>query len=740
VGNGVKIALKLLPKKYKDTMGKIAKRYAVKHGINYSLNWFRWRILFLWLNGMIFPMLGNTAEVDSLIQILPTLKGKEKVEVLNRITWKLRKKNLDSALQYGEKAIPLAEKLGLKKELARANNFVGVIFRNKGNYIYALNHFYQALQIAEKEGFILETAYSYNNIGDILSRQGKNKEAGENIEKAIEFFDKAKDKRGKAYGYIRLGEVYQADSLYDKALEKYRECLRIRIEEIEEDIDGLQSIRNRIGQIYNLTQKYDSALQSYWEALRIAQEIGDKKGISGNTADIAIVYKNLEKYDSAIYFGEKALDVALEVGVAQFIQKSTGVLAELYARKEQGNFQRAYELAKLFSDAQTELIREENQKILLSLQTEYQIQKQQSEIELLNKNKHIQQLVMGALVVGLVLLASWLFSMRKAALLRKENYKRLEEQKNEIETQAESLAQANNAINAQKFAIEEKNATLEDTLQKLKTAQTKIAEAEKMASLGQMVAGIAHELNNPINFVYAGTESLQTILEDITEILEKYEEIDTTSTDKLRDLQEEIRELKEDLEYEEMKEDVFQLLADIHNGATRTTEIVTGLRTFARMDSKQAQSNDIHQNLDSTLVILNHKIEERIDIHKNYDRDLPFVTCFPGQLNQVFMNILSNAIQAIQERGEIHIETQRLEGEQIQILISDNGKGMDKKTQESIFKPFFTTKAVGEGQGLGLAITAEIVERHHGKIEVESQENQGTTFKVILPIQAIQSE
>ncbi len=688
-----------------------------------------------WLGG---GLLVQASEVDSLVQILPQLKGKDRVKALNRLAWKLRKTELDSAQNYAQESVKLAEKLEFWEELATAHSFIGVIFRNKGNYIYALNHFYQALNISEKHELKLQIAYSYNNIGDILGRQGKNKEAVENITKAIQFFREVEDKRGEAYGYIRLGETYQADSLYTEALDAYQKCLKIRLIETADDADGIQSVKNRIGQVHNLTKNYKVAIFYYRSALEIAQKVNDQKGVAGNMADLAIAYQNLQQYDSAIILGEIALKLSQEVGVTEFIQKSTGLLSELYARKGEGNFQRAYQLAKMFSDAQSALIREENQKILLSLQTEYQVQKQQAEIEILNKNKRIQQVMMGALVVGLILLGGWLFSMKRASIQRKRNYEKLREQKTEIETQAENLYKANKAISEQKYAIEEKNTALEDALNKLRTVQSKIAESEKMASLGQMIAGIAHELNNPINFVYAGTESLQTILEELQEILDKYDQLDTVSVEEFADLQAEIHELKDELEYEEMKEDIFKLLEDVHNGASRTAEIVMGLRTFARMDSKNAKSVDIHQSLDSTLVILNNKIEGKAEIIKEYDRNLPYITCFQGQMNQVFMNLLANAVHAIEgDHGKIRIKTEFIENEQVRISISDNGKGMDTETQAQIFQPFFTTKETDEGQGLGLSITRDIIEKHQGKIQVESQLGKGTTIALILPVQAI---
>jgi signal transduction histidine kinase/HAMP domain-containing protein len=267
-------------------------------------------------------------------------------------------------------------------------------------------------------------------------------------------------------------------------------------------------------------------------------------------------------------------------------------------------------------------------------------------------------------------------------------------------------------------------------LKTLRSAQEQLVQSEKMSSLGLLTAGIAHEINNPINFVSGNVGPLRRDIDDVVGIVRKYQEISTASDprDALATVHEAAREI--DLHY--TMEEINTLLRGIEEGATRTAEIVRGLRNFSRLDENEIKSVDIHEGLDSTLTLLHNKYRDRIEIVKSYG-ELPKVDCFPGQLNQVFMNILSNAVQAIVDTGTITINTEPTAGG-IKLSIHDSGMGMSDDIKKKIFDPFFTTKDVGVGTGLGLSITYGIIEKHNGRIDVESAPGKGTTFVITLPI------
>lgn len=282
--------------------------------------------------------------------------------------------------------------------------------------------------------------------------------------------------------------------------------------------------------------------------------------------------------------------------------------------------------------------------------------------------------------------------------------------------------------------LEVMNLDLQDTLSNLKSTQGHLVEAEKMASLGQLTAGIAHEINNPINYVSSNVEPLRQDLGDILTILNGYKEFAKDSDlPEMKALLTQEEELDIDYAIKEMHE----LLGGIEEGAKRTSEIVTGLKNFSRTDDDEAQSADINNGIQSTITILKSEmkdIETVIELGS-----IPHIKCYLGKLNQVFMNLIDNAIDAIRDRyedptqGVLTVKTMHVD-DKVVITIADNGCGMPEEVKNSIFDPFFTTKDVGKGTGLGLSITYGIMEKHNGHISVESEPNVGTTFTIELPV------
>lgn len=261
----------------------------------------------------------------------------------------------------------------------------------------------------------------------------------------------------------------------------------------------------------------------------------------------------------------------------------------------------------------------------------------------------------------------------------------------------------------------------------LKEAQTKLVHSAKMTSLGQLVAGVAHELNNPIGFIYSNTSHLKDYSQKLFQIIETAERNP-----------EKIAELKEELDYDYIKKDLPQLIKSCQDGAQRTRDIVLGLRNFSRLEEAQLKEIDLRESLDTTLEILKGEIKNRIQIHRQYE-PIPKVTCYASQINQVLMNILSNAVQAIQGAGQIWISTLPIPAStsqigRVQISIQDSGMGMSPEVLEKIFEPFFTTKGVGQGTGLGLSISYGIIQNHGGEIQVRSEKGVGTEFTLIIPV------
>jgi signal transduction histidine kinase len=278
---------------------------------------------------------------------------------------------------------------------------------------------------------------------------------------------------------------------------------------------------------------------------------------------------------------------------------------------------------------------------------------------------------------------------------------------------------------------------LSETLKELQNTQAQLIQTEKMSSLGQLVAGVAHEINNPANFIHANLNHASQYSQDILDLLKLYQQTYPNPTP-------EISDRAQDLDIEFLAEDLPKLMASMQVGTKRIRQIVLSLRNFSRLDEADMKFVDINEGLDNTLMILNHRLtatpnQSEIQIVKKYG-DLPLVECYAGQLNQVFMNVLANAIDAIEEslvknQGEIRIRTEVTAEKQVIIQISDNGIGMSEDVKQRVFDYMFTTKPVGKGIGLGMAIAYQIVvDKHTGSIEVDSTPGSGTEFTIRIPV------
>ena len=306
------------------------------------------------------------------------------------------------------------------------------------------------------------------------------------------------------------------------------------------------------------------------------------------------------------------------------------------------------------------------------------------------------------------------------------------------------LTEINKELRASEEREREKATALEQSLQKLQQTQSQLIQSEKMSSLGQIVAGVAHEINNPVNFIHGNLVHLRQYIQDLLELIELYQKNETQPPV-------EIVEKIEDIELDFIKEDFDKLIGSAQIGSNRIREIVKSLRIFSRLDESELKSVDINAGIDSTLMLLRHRLKGQpgypdIEVITTYE-ELPLVECYSGQINQVLMNIINNAIDAFHEYfynhkiklkpelPQIEIQTKVKDKHWVSIHISDNGSGINEEIQHKIFDPFFTTKSVGKGTGLGLAISYQIiVENHKGKLEFSSLSEKGTEFIITIPI------
>ena len=305
-------------------------------------------------------------------------------------------------------------------------------------------------------------------------------------------------------------------------------------------------------------------------------------------------------------------------------------------------------------------------------------------------------------------------------------------------------------LQAAKSELDCRSQVLETTLLELQQTQAQMVQSEKLSSLGQLVAGVAHEINNPINFIQGNLVHACAYTQEILELIQLYQQMEIPPDSEIND-----RIIAMDLDF--LVEDLPRILDSMKVGSDRLTGIVKSLKNFSRVDDAEVKKADIHEGIDSTLMILGNRLKAKperpaIQVIKEYGT-LPKIECYPGQLNQVFMNLLSNAIDALEEYdsgrslaeikaspSQIRIQTEVLECDWISIRISDNGMGIDPKVVSQLFDPFFTTKPVGKGTGLGLSISHSIiVKKHQGTLDCQSVLGEGATFAIAIPLRQNQA-
>ncbi len=316
-------------------------------------------------------------------------------------------------------------------------------------------------------------------------------------------------------------------------------------------------------------------------------------------------------------------------------------------------------------------------------------------------------------------------AMEQSARARQTAEQALRKSHDELEERVRQrtaeLTVANTALQAEKAAQQE-------LIKKLAEAHSQLLQSEKMASIGQLAAGVAHEINNPIGFVNSNLGTLQRYMQDMLKALSAYEDSEAQLPPETCAA---LAEMKQQIDIAYMRKDVGNLLTESMDGLQRVKRIVQDLKDFSHMEQQEKQWANLEQGLDSTLNIVWNELKYKADVVKEY-AGIPQIECIPAQLNQVFLNLLVNAVQSIEDHGQITVRT-GVDGDNVWVEVEDTGKGIKPEHLSRIFDPFFTTKPVGSGTGLGLSLSYNVVQEHGGRIEVKSELGKGSVFRVVLP-------
>lgn len=619
--------------------------------------------------------------------------------------------NFDTALGILSEALTIRRSLKIQKGIGNTINEIGNTHFYLSNYSLALGSYFEALKIREELHDFGKMAETLNNIGLVNMYQ-------DNLEKAIDYLSQSlllKEKYGNKMSVARthnnIGLIYQMKGEFNESLKSYFHALTYL--NPQTDQSTITTIHNNIGEVYIDLGQYDKALTYMKKSLQAKEVMGEKMGIAQGLMFVGKIYSLKSDFKKAVDYGSRALNLAFEINSKKEIKEASENLFVTY--EDMGDFKNAFKIHKIFKDYSDSLRNDSQSRELGKLEAKYLFDKEKAEAEKTRLEKEkIEEIRRTRNSIIIFSGFGFLIIIVVGASI---HAKRLDK-KNII--------------------ITNKNEELNATLEKLKSTQAQLVQSEKMASIGQLTAGIAHEINNPINFI---TTSLQGLQMNLGELINLQKEFDTINSENVNEKLKKISSLKEDIDFKVLLSESEELMVNISNGANRTSDIVQGLQDISRIDETELKKVNIHDGIKSTILILEHQIPKQIKIQKEYD-DLPDVPCYPGKLNQVFMNVINNAIQAIKNKKQlgkelITIKTfleKRNEKEYAAIRISDTGTGIPDNIKDKIFDPFFTTKDVGKGIGLGLSISRGIIEGHNGIIEVDSKLGEGTSFIIMIPM------
>ncbi len=621
----------------------------------------------------------NRQIVDSLNQELArTKQDTTRVLILAEFAFQYHFVNTDTAMRYAQDALTLSRHINYKRGEAAALNNIAFLFREKGNLPLAMELHFKVQQMARDNQLYNEGASSMMRLGNIFRDLKDYNTALSYQRQALATFESTHDKRGIRISKMLIGITFLEKDQLDSAL--YYE------NQVQSVLDT--PILNAFGKIYAKLHNYPLAIAYFQQCAKASLLVTDYRSLSQAYTNMAQLYNGLKQVDSSIFYANKALASAQQISNKAGILNAATVLSQIY---EPIDIKKALEYYKITVATKDSLYG--NEKIMALQTVKFNEQERQRNFEIA-KTTYQNKIKQYALIAGL---GSFLI----VALILYHN-------------------------NRQKRKA---NKVLETTLTNLKSTQTQLIQSEKMASLGELTAGIAHEIQNPLNFVNNFSEVNKELLAEMKN------EIDNGNIEEVKSI----------------ANDVIENQEKINHHGKRADSIVKGMLQHSRISTGQAEPTDINALCDEYLRLSYHGMRAKdknfiAEIKTDFDRDLSSVegkiNIIPQDIGRVLLNLLNNAFYAIAEKSKqqpenyeptISVSTKKT-SDKVLISVSDNGNGIPQKIVDKIFQPFFTTKPTGQGTGLGLSLSYDIIKAHGGEIKVETKERGGSEFIIELPV------
>ena len=605
--------------------------------------------------------------------------------------------NYDAALEYYGRALEISQELEQRIQTARISANMGVVYRRLGQYEEALDRYLSTLEIWEESNNKPALAVMYLNLGGLYYQLDDYDEALSFSERSLALNEELGRQQGIADALVNIGDVHLVKGEYDEAFEAFNRSMKME-EEIG-DKEGFASALKNIGWVHVRKGESEEALSYFNRALDVNREVGNPELTANTLLALGEIYLETDDRDNALTVTQEAEQIASDIAALPLIVDSQELLSEIF--ESQGDFEQALSSYKEYKAAGDSLFNAENESVIAELQTRYRTKEQAQQIDLLTSERKIQNLIVWTLLLSSVLLGI-------IATLFLSRYRIKQRAHHELDKAFTSLQEAHD---------------------KLHRAQERLVQSEKMASLGRLTAGIAHEIRNPINFVNNFSH-----LND-----EMFEELSANPDAQIRELAEVVDMLKENgkkiTEYGHRADQIVQSMLQ-HSSSSSG-----GIRTVAINGLVDARLKYFADLISREYADLN------IDLQRNLDANVSNVEIVPQEIDRVLTSLLENSIDAVREKARAseasflpQIEVSTVDfGDRVEIRVTDNGAGISAEHAEHIFEPFFTTKPAGSGIGLGLSLSYDtVVKGHGGSLKFESDDTS-TTFIVSLVKDAIPS-